>query len=177
MRPALLALALCLASPAWADPTVPVPDGYRLDDYRAPVPDTVPGAAVLDTAAVQALLQSGMAVLVDVLPAPRRPDGMRPGTPWLPAKHRTVPSSMWWPEVGRGALSPELEQRFRDRLAHVAQPGRTVVFFCLSNCWMSWNAARRAGSYGVQAAWYPEGVDGWAQAGLPLQEVAPDGLD
>ena len=95
----------------------------------------------------------------------------------MPAKHRTLPGSVWWPEVGRGALSPEVEQRFRDRLAQAAMPGQTVVFFCLSDCWMSWNAARRAGSYGLQAAWYPEGVDGWARAGLPLQEVAPDGLD
>lgn len=176
MRRGLLALLLC-ALPALADPAVPVPDGYRMDDYRAPVPDSVPGAAVVDTTTLQSMIAAGQAVLVDVLPAPRRPDGMRPDMPWLPARHRTLPGSVWWPEVGRGVLAADLEMRFRQRLMQVALPGRVVVFFCLNDCWMSWNAARRAGGYGVQAAWYPEGADGWARAGLPLQEVRPDPLD
>ena len=176
MKRGLLTLLLC-AGPALADPTVSIPDGYRTEHYRAPVPDSVPGATVLDTDAVRSLIDAGQAVLIDVLPAPRRPDGMRSEMPWLPARHRTVPGSLWWPEVGRGALAPDLEQRFRARLAQVATPGRVVVFLCLSDCWMSWNAARRAASYGVQAGWYPDGADGWARAGLPLQEVRPDSLD
>lgn len=176
MRRGLLTLLLC-ASPALADPAVPVPDSYRMDDYRAPVPDSVPGAVVLDTAALQSMIAADQAVLVDVLPAPRRPAGMRPDMPWLPARHWTLPGSVWWPEVGRGVLAAELEARFRERLTQVALPGRVVVFFCLSDCWMSWNAARRAGSYGIQAAWYPDGTDGWARAGLPLQDVRPDPLD
>lgn len=172
-----LFVVLLWVLPASADLAVPVPDSYRMDNYRAPVPDSVPGASVVDTEAVQALIAAGQAVLIDVLPAPRRPDAMRAEMPWLPPRHRTVPGSVWWPEVGRGALSAELEQRFRERLMQVAIPGRVVVFLCLSDCWMSWNAARRAGSYGITAAWYPEGADGWARAGLPLQEVKPDPLD
>lgn len=174
MRAGVFVVALCLTWPAYADPDVLVPEGYRLDAYRSAVPDSVPGATVFDTASIRALIQAGEAVLVDVLPAARRPDGMRPGTPWLPVRHQTLPGSLWWPEVGRGALSDEMEQRFRDRLTQVASPGKTVVFFCLSDCWMSWNAARRAGSYGVRAGWYPDGTDGWARAGLPLQEASPE---
>ena len=49
----LLAVLLLCAAPALGDPAVSVPDGYRTEDYRSPVPDSVPGAAVLDTAALK----------------------------------------------------------------------------------------------------------------------------
>ncbi len=148
-----------------------------MDEYRAPVPDIVPGATIMRLADMRELVERGGAVLIDVLPAPRRPDGMRPGTPWLPLRHRTLPGSLWWPEVGRGGLAPEVEAKFQARLAQVAAPNRLVVFFCLNDCWMSWNAAKRAASYGIRAAWYPEGVDGWEVAGLPLQDAAPEAFD
>lgn len=168
-----------LAGAAWADPAVPVLEGYRMDNYRTAVPDTVPGAAVLHTAEVQALVASGGAVLVDVLPAPRRPDAMRPGVPWLPPRHLGLPGSLWWPEVGRGALPPATEARLRQRLQEVSadRPGGLVVFYCLPDCWMSWNAARRAAAMGVRAAWYPEGVDGWIAAGLPMEELRAEVLE
>jgi hypothetical protein len=39
---------------------------------------------------------------------------------------------------------------------------------------MSWNAAKRAQSFGyTQFNWYPEGTDGWEAAGLPLEEKRP----
>jgi len=155
---------------------VPEPKAYRLDDYRAPVPDTVRGASVLHAAALHDLVRREMAILIDVLPAPRRPANMRPGTPWMPVVHRDIPGSLWWPEVGRGELPPELEQRFRHRLLELvaARPGRIVVFYCLRDCWMSWNATRRAASYGIRAAWFPDGIEGWADAGHALQEQKPD---
>ena len=178
LRPAVhayaaLAAMLLVSGLAHADPTVPVPDGYRQDDYRAPVPDSVPGGEVLHLPAMQDLIARGGAVLVDVLPAPRRPAAMRPGTPWLPQPHRSLPGALWWPEVGRGALPEGAEARFAARLraATGGDPGRLVVFFCLNDCWMSWNAARRAASLGVRAGWFPEGVDGWETAGLPTQPV------
>lgn len=164
------------ATPAQADPGVPVPDAYRLDDYRAPVPDTVPGAAVLHIPAMQERVAQRDAVLIDVLPAPRRPPVMRPGAPWLPARHPSLPGSRWWPEVGRGALAEPVRERLQRRLRDVTRddPGRLIVFFCLADCWMSWNAARRAGEMGFRAAWFPEGVDGWQASGLPTQDVLPE---
>jgi rhodanese-related sulfurtransferase len=39
---------------------------------------------------------------------------------------------------------------------------------------MSWNAAKRALEMGYSnVAWYPDGIDGWAFADLPLQESTP----
>lgn len=153
----------------------PEPDGFRMDDYRAPVPATLKGGEVVDVEGMRAIVDRHDAVLIDVLPAPRRPEGMRPEMPWLPQPHQSLPGSLWWPDVGRGALAPALEAQFRQRLQQVAgAPPRLVVFFCLSNCWMSWNAAKRAVGWGYVVAWFPEGVDRWAAAGLPTQEVKPE---
>lgn len=147
-----------------------------MDEYRAPVPDTVPGADVLHIPAMQALIGRHEALLIDVLPAPRRPPGMRPGVPWLPTPHPSLPGSLWWPDVGRGVIPDSMAARMRQRLTELTQgnAARTVVFFCLADCWMSWNAARRAGEMGFHAAWFPEGVDGWQAAGLPTQDTLPE---
>ena len=172
----LFAVALGITPPVHADPAVPIPQTYRLEDYRAPVPDTVPGADVLHIPAMQALVAQQDAILIDVLPAPRRPLGMRQGIPWLPVPHPSLPGSLWWPEIGRGEISDSVAGRLRQRLTEVTQGnlGRVVVFFCLADCWMSWNAARRAGEMGFRAAWFPEGVDGWQAAGLPTENTLPE---
>ena len=48
------------------------------------------------------------------------------------------------------------------------------VFYCRSDCWLSWNAARRAHAMGYrQLYWYRDGVDAWEQAGLPLVPAQP----
>jgi rhodanese-related sulfurtransferase len=40
---------------------------------------------------------------------------------------------------------------------------------------MSWNAAKRALTYGYSdVAWYPEGTDGWQFADLPLEDSHPE---
>jgi PQQ-dependent catabolism-associated CXXCW motif protein len=50
-----------------------------------------------------------------------------------------------------------------------------MVIYCQENCWMSWNVAKRALSFGyARVAWYPEGTDGWERAGLPLVEAQPE---
>ena len=164
------------AVPAGADPNVAVPEAFRMDEYRAPVPDTVPGAEVLHIPAMQQRVARRDAVLIDVLPAPRRPTSMRHGTPWLPTRHPSLPGSLWWPEIGRGAIPEDMAARLRQRLHDLTQDdsARIVVFFCLADCWMSWNAARRAGEMGFHAAWFPEGVDGWQHAGLPTQDTLPE---
>ena len=50
------------------------------------------------------------------------------------------------------------------------------MFYCARNCWMSWNAARRAvvelGYTSVY--WYPDGPDGWREAGHELAQAVPE---
>ena len=161
----LVLLSFCLAAAA------PEPAGFRMDHYRGDVPDTLQGASVVHTAELARLVASGHPILIDVLPAPPPPADPRPGLPRMPVAHQDITGSVWLADVGRGALSPDLEARFRARLvqmtaAHVSAP---IVFYCLQHCWMSWNAAKRAVQFGyTHVLWYPDGVDGWQAAGLPL---------
>ena len=50
---------------------------------------------------------------------------------------------------------------------------KLLLFYCLRDCWMSWNAAKRAIALGYTVAWYPDGTDGWQDAGLPLSAAVP----
>lgn len=167
---------LVVLGAAAAGAQVPVPPGYRLDHYNAPTPADVPGGAALDTPAAHKLWQEGGAVWIDVLPAPRRPANLPVQAVWMPLPRNDIPGSLWLADVGRGALSPELERFFRGRL-EAATNGRhdmPVVIYCKANCWMSWNAAKRAASWGYQRVyWYRDGTDGWAAANLPLVRAYP----
>lgn len=156
--------------------TVPEPSGYRMEDYKAAVPATLAGATVLDTAAAEALWRSGDAVFVDALPRPQKPANLPAGTVWHDKPRPSIPGSAWLANVGYGKLAPDMETYFRRSLEALTggDRNRRLVFFCLADCWMSWNAAKRALSWGYTAVdWYPAGTDGWAEAGLPLEEVTP----
>jgi PQQ-dependent catabolism-associated CXXCW motif protein len=174
IRSFLVGLVLISRLAAGAPPAEP--QGYRMDDYRTPTPSTVSGGTVLDTNAAGALWKSGDAVWIDVLPASRRPSNLPASALWMPLPHRDIPGSLWLPDIGRGALSPELESYFEAHL-EAATKGRRdapVVFYCQADCWMSWNAAKRAINWGYTAVyWYPEGTDDWEAAKLPLAEVEP----
>jgi len=167
--PLLLAM-LAMATPAAAD--VPEPATYRMDHYRAPVPETVHGATVVHTASLPGLIARLHPALIDVLPAPQPPPDSRPGLPRMPLPHKDIPGSLWLPDVGRGAITPQLEAWFQKKLAEATHGDRNapVVIYCLSNCWMSWNATKRAVAAGyAHAYWYPEGADGWEAAGHKVE--------
>ena len=69
-----------------------------------------------------------------------------------------------------------MEEYLRINLARAAGADRskTLVFYCLKDCWMSWNAAKRALDLGYpRIAWYPDGTDGWMAAGLPVEPIKP----
>ena len=171
-RRACLFFLLAGAVQARANSDVPMPDGFRLDDYNAPVPAAVPGGKTVHTAELAALVRdSPGVVLVDVLPASRRPPAMQPGTPWMPEPHRDLPGSVWLPDAGRGALPPETEAWFERALQRATggDQGRALVFYCRANCWMSWNAAKRAVQHGWRNVyWYPDGPEAWEAAGNQL---------
>ena len=175
-----MGLALLLTSslgPAAAQDAVPEPEGYRMEAYRAPVPDTLTGATVLSTEEAHALWSEGRAAFVDVLPSPGRPADLPEGTIWRAPARDDIPGSVWLPNTGHGALSPEAEDYLARGLA-AATGGdmeAPVVLYCQAECWMSWNAAKRALAMGhADVSWYPEGTDGWAAAGHPLERREPE---
>jgi PQQ-dependent catabolism-associated CXXCW motif protein len=171
-----VALGLAVIGSVAAQVQPPEPEGYRIDDYRSPTPETVTGGVVLDTDSARKLWANEDAVWIDVLPAPRRPANLPPSALWMPIPHRDIPGSIWLPEIGRGALSPQFEAFFRDHLEAAANHRHDipVVFYCLADCWMSWNAAKRAASWAyTRVYWYRDGIDGWEAAKLPTADAEP----
>ncbi|MBO0712360.1 MAG: PQQ-dependent catabolism-associated CXXCW motif protein [Acetobacteraceae bacterium] len=152
------------------------PEGFRTEDYRAPTPPSLKGARVLTTSQAEALWKAGEAVFIDVMPRPPRPANLPPGTIWRDRPRSNIPGSIWLPDTGYGALAAVTEAYLRDSLARATAGDRAklLVFYCLKDCWMSWNAAKRALAMGYpNVAWYPDGTDGWAGADLPLEAAAP----
>ncbi|MFD1701440.1 PQQ-dependent catabolism-associated CXXCW motif protein [Methylopila henanensis] len=157
-------------------PTPPEPADYRMDGYRTPTPATLKGAVVLDTAAAERLWRDGRAVFVDVMPRPEKPANLPAGTIWRDAPRDHLPRSAWLINVGYGALEPRMEAFFRASLRELTggDAAKPLAFYCRRACWMSWNAAKRAMEWGYSAVyWYPDGSDGWAEAGLPLEAAQP----
>jgi len=172
--PALCAIILLCAA---GDANPPgEPSDYRMNDYRAPVPATLRGAIVLSNEQARAAWEKHEAVFIDVLPQPPRPVGLPASTIWRPKPRDDIPGSVWLPNTGYGALAPVMDEYFRRGLQQATgdRHDRMLVFYCLASCWMSWNAAKRALELGyTNVAWYPEGTDGWADQGLPLEGRVP----
>ena len=171
----LAAGILGFAGPVYAG-GVEEPAGYRMDDYRAPVPETLLGAKVVTTSEAEALWRKKEAVFFDVMPQAPKPANLPAGTIWKEKVRKDIPGSVWLANVGYGAISEETAQYFRNGLAaHTgSDKSRTILFYCMTNCWMSWNAAKRALEWGYDSVvWYPFGSDGWEAANLPLEENRP----
>lgn len=171
MTAAILGAGLLTAGSAAA---VDEPAGYRMDGYRSPTPAGLAGATTVDTAAARTLIDGGQAIPINVMKLDR---STLPGGPWIVAKpFRQIPGSVWLPSVGVGDPGPKTTAWFARHLARLTggDTGRGVLFYCLADCWMSWNAAKRALSLGyTRVYWYPLGADGWAEAGLPTEEGRP----
>lgn len=171
-----LSLAAALTAGAIAQSPPDEPAGYRTDNYRAPVPATLQGARVIDTPTAEVLWRERSAIFIDVLPRAVKPDNLPANIVWREAPHKSIPGAVWLANVGYGVVPEPLLQAFQAQLERLTAGDRSrmLVFFCLRDCWMSWNAAKRALSWGYSnVAWLPEGTDGWGEARLPLADVAP----
>src|SRR5579871_3682380 len=152
------------------------PPGYRTHDYRAPTPATLAGARVVTTAEAEALWQDKAAIFIDVMPRVPKPANLPPGTIWRDRPRSNIPGSIWLPDTGYGELAPSTEEYLRTNVARITGSERMklLVVYCLRDCWMSWNAARRLLAMGyANVAWYPEGTDGWTDALLPVVNAQP----
>lgn len=174
----LIALLACgHRSIAFAsDDVPPEPADYWQGAMNSKVPATIAGGTVVDTRHLTALIQRDNPVLVDVVPAPRRP--LEQTSPWLPLPHRNIPRSVWIPGAGSGVISTAMTDYFRARLNELTHHDhqKAIVFYCRVDCWASWNAAKRAIADGYQHVyWYPDGVEAWQDAGLQTETALPEG--
>ena len=173
LRALFASACLTLAVPASADTALFTADGYRATLYRSPTPDKAPPAQTLDTAQLQALLQQQPPpLLIDVYKRP-----------WLHGRfidsepHANLPHSHWLANTGDGDLTPEWQSYFVRHLytysgGNLARP---LVFYCRSDCWLSWNAVKRAASLGYTSVyWYRDGLDAWEAAKLPVSVAQPE---
>ncbi len=153
------------------------PEGYRMDDYRTPVPATLRGATVVDAQQLHALIEREPDVVpIDVLPAMRKPPDFPPDRLWRPPPRKNLPGSVWLPNVGDGDISPVFEKYFIENLDRLTAENihRPLVFYCLIDCWMSWNSAKRALELGYQNVyWFPGGTDEWELHGYRLERSTP----
>jgi PQQ-dependent catabolism-associated CXXCW motif protein len=173
----VVAAVLILACPVARAQAPAEPDGYRTENYRDPTPATLNGARVLSTDEAEAIWREGKAAFIDVLPHPPKPKNLPPGTIWRERSRLNIPGSVWLPDTGYGALAAATEDYLRRGLdrASGGERGKLLVFYCLANCWMSWNAAKRALAWGYpNVAWYADGTDGWEMADLPMAESKPE---
>lgn len=173
---AALFLALSTVVRAAEDMDVPEPEGYRLDDYRRPVPKTLAGARVIGADEAEVLIKEGRAVFIDVFPRAPKPPNLPVGTVWRDPTHMTIAGAHWLPNVGYGLLSADFETYFKSRLETLTghDLARPIVFFCLKDCWMSWNAGKRALAWGYTSViWFSEGTDAWQGAGNDLVKAEP----
>lgn len=170
-----LLLAFGLIHGAGAEEPLFNQDGYRIARYRAPARLAPDGVGRIAPAAAAQLRPDVDALFIDVLPAEgasRDANGV-----WrLARSHDGIAGSHWFPEAGRGAPDPGIAEWFKrgvDRLTH-GQRNRMIIAYCLADCWMGWNAAKRLRAMGYNNVWWmAEGTDGWRDLGLPLVDTRP----
>lgn len=138
--------------------------GFRTNRYRAPTPDSAPGATTISVDDVRRLVRDENAVLIDAMPAEGAGPDPKTGVWRISKKRENIPGSIWLPDVGKGMLAPAMEAYFRGNLDRFTQGdrARSVIVYCLADCWMGWNAAKRAAAYGyTRIYWFPGGTDDW----------------
>jgi PQQ-dependent catabolism-associated CXXCW motif protein len=135
----------------------------RQPPYHGPTPLQIPGAQVVRTRQLQALLAGPEPpVLIDVLSEPG---------------HLSLAGAVLIAGAGHGSNFLDPAQAALTQLLAQLTGGdqaRPIVFFCASSeCWLSYNAALRAVAAGYgRVYWYRGGVEAWAAAGLPTARTA-----
>ena len=154
--------------------------GLRISRQRAPTPDDIPlSINVIDADRAASLIKQG-ALALDVFGALQSRYDELDGT-WLVGNERlSIPGAIWLPEVGRGTLTPVMSAYLETNLKKLTagKEDQPIVTFCVSDCWMSWNAAQRIKKLGYSnVSWFPLGTDGWLESGRKLEPVDPIPVD
>ena len=72
-----------------------------------------------------------------------------------------------------------MERYFADNVVELTHKNKAqpFVFYCIEDCWMAWNAAKRAYEWGyTNVMWFREGLDGWKDINGPLTDSEPVNL-
>lgn len=147
-------------------------EGYRSTQYRSPTPMFSNYAKTIEPSELLALQKKDpQLLLVDVYRNP----WLR-GQFTLQEQHSNLPKSLWLANCGDGSLSDEWMAYCQQNLKQATSDNKAypIVFYCRSDCWLGWNAAKRAHALGYNNLyWLRDGTDGWEQADLPLEPAQP----
>lgn len=151
---------------------------FHSPPYHAPTPLKAPQSVRrIDTQEALKLHQAKEALFLDVMGAVFREESLDFDGAWLVDGPRAdIPGSYWLPNVGKEKLIPVVERYYRLNLERLTNgdKDRVLVIYCIEDCWMSWNASKRAALWGYSnVLWYRKGVDGWKDAEMPLEERFP----
>ncbi len=124
--------------------------------YHAPTPTSIPGARVIKTLELKALLDTNKSVVVvDVLDSKGR---------------KSLPDAVWMSGAGDGRFFGAEKSRYSAALQKLTggDVNRPLVFLCISSeCWLSYNAALHALEAGYKdVIWYRGGTNSWTGASL-----------
>ncbi|MBL8565108.1 MAG: hypothetical protein JNM89_05270 [Hyphomicrobiaceae bacterium] len=178
----LLASFLLTSTPSRGEPdsAFDPETGYRIARYQAAVPEKPPAGERVWIDDIDRLVRDAHAVLLDVSPIHGAGYDKASGAWRISKPHETLPGATWLPEVGRGDINPAVARFFARELARLTGGDKTraIVIFCNADCWMSWNAVKRAASFGYSGLkWFPEGTDGWRDFDRALVAAVPVPLD
>ena len=151
--------------------------GYRISAYRASAPSSINGGKLIGIDALEVLIEKEKPLLVDVMYfdhglLSRLSFGLLGPNP----NRMNIPGSVWLPKLGQGKVDEIELAQIKTTLTQLTGGNmeKPMVYYCLSNCWVSWNAARRAIEMGYkQVYWFKDGTDVWSDAGLKLEPATP----
>lgn len=186
----MLTLTIGLIHPVWAngtntdeqthwlenfqeDPELFSFDGYRIQRYRSPTPEHSKFATTLSTEDVQTLLvEQPQAILLDVQPLPWNGLFIH-----KKVRRKHIPGSVWLPNVGLGELEDDWSDYFSHHLSKLTKGNKQtpIVLYCRADCWMSWNAIKRAAEWGYNNLyWFRDGTDAWRENELEMVIAEPE---
>jgi PQQ-dependent catabolism-associated CXXCW motif protein len=147
-------------------------DGYRSKIYRSPTPKQTSFAKIVDAKDIlKRSKDNENLVIVNVVPLDMV------GSTFIQAKpHEGIVNSIWLPNVGYGQIDKMTTTYLVENLniAMNNNSNTVFVFYCNIDCWMSWNAARRASSLGFKnILWYKNGIENWKFHKLDTQLLHP----
>ncbi len=152
------------------------PDDYRMNKYRELVPTTLKDATVVSSEQAKDLYEKKKTLFIDVMPYIPKPPNLPKTMIWREKVRKNIEGSHWLANVGYGALPPEMATYFKSNLKKLTSGNlsRPLLFYCQKQCWMSWNAAKRALEYGYRSVyWFPLGTDGWINIGGVVTRATP----
>lgn len=175
-------IVLYLTACASNGPVKPQDEKYRGLPYHAPTTEITPAGVkrISPRELKNRLSASKRTVLIDVYGAIFREETLDFDGAWLVSTPRkNIPTSVWLPNVGKQKVNVVVEQYYRQQLKELTanDTNKVIVIYCVEDCWMAWNATKRAKEWGyTNVRWFREGVDGWLDNGWQLQDSVPINL-